>query len=165
MKKGKKLLLTFVIINVFVLVTLFSSASWSWLSFGIATNTNTISSSHFTFDLNVVENSTMENVQVTLNPENNHDYIVNFDNAGIYTIKITIPDISTASNGYCKILVYNGLTAKTYFKNIISEGQLDQLEFELDIQTPVKIIFTPSIGICSQNSFETNELLIIDFAE
>ena len=165
MSKGKKFLLVFVMVNLFVLIIMFSSATWSWLSVGITTDTNTISSSHFTFDMKVVNKSTQEEVLVTLSTQNNHDYIVNFDKTGTYTVTITIPNTSTALNGYCKIFANNNETTQVYYKNIVSNGEPDKLSFDIVINTVSQVTFIPSIGICTQNSFELNEGLVIEFTE
>lgn len=158
MKKGKKLIVLFALANVLLFVLLFSSATWSWLSVGIGSNSNVISSSHFTFDIEVVKDG--QNIDVTVNPNNNHDYLVEFETAGKYTVKITIPNTSTASNGYCKIVASkSGSLAQTYYKNVILQGTPNTyLEFEIETKEDnVKFTFVPSIGINTNNSFANNE--------
>ena len=154
MKKGKKILL-FAIANLFLFVTLFSSATWSWLSEGIGSNSNVISSSNFDFGVEVVKDG--KNISVVTDSQ--YGYLVELENSGIYTITIKLTDTSNAQNGYCKIsAMKENSSVQNYYKNVVSQGEPSVLTFNVETKEDnVKLLLIPSFGIASTNSFETNE--------
>ena len=163
MKKGKKLILLIGLLNVLVCFLLFSSATWSWLSEGIGTDSNVISSSQFAFDVEVKQGDQI----ISVENNNQYGYHFNFDGKGKYTVTIKILDTSTASNGYCKIVAKDeNLLIRNYYKNVIFQGEVNSvLTFEIETFTDgMEVTFIPSIGIASMNNFADNEAyLAIEF--
>lgn len=163
MKKGKKLILLIALLNVLVCFLLFSSATWSWLSEGIGTDSNVINSSQFAFDVEVKQGDQI----IGMEDSTQYGYHFNFSSKGKYTITIKLLDTSTASNGYCKIVAKDeNLLIRNYYKNVICQGEVDSvLTFEIETFTDgMEFTFIPSIGIASMNSFTDNEVyLAIDF--
>jgi hypothetical protein len=157
MKKTKKLIVLFALANVFLFVLLFSSATWSWLSVGIGSSSNVINLTHFSFDVEVVKDG--ENINVITGTGSKYGYFVKLESSGKYTITIKLTDASNAQNGYCKISAMNDNSlTKNYYKNIIFQGKLDVLTFEIETkETNVDLLLIPSLGIASTNSFETSE--------
>ena len=163
MKKGKKIILLIALVNVLVCFLLFSSATWSWLSEGIGTDSNVINSSQFAFDVEVKQGDQI----ISVENNNQYGYHFNFESKGKYTITIRIADTSTASNGYCKIVAKDeNLLIRNYYKNVICRGEVNSvLTFEIEtFADGMEFTFIPSIGIASTNSFSDNEgYLAIDF--
>lgn len=157
MKKGKKLIVLFALANVLLFVLLFSSATWSWLSVGIGSNSNVINSSHFNFDVEVKKGDV--NIDVVTGEGSQYGYFVKLESSGTYTITINLTEASNAQNGYCKILAKKeGSLTQTYYKNVITQGDLDVLTFKVEtFDKDVELLLIPSLGIASTNSFETNE--------
>jgi hypothetical protein len=163
MKKTKKLIVLFALANVFLFVLLFSSATWSWLSVGIGSDSNVINSSHFNFDVEVKSSDTGE---VVSNKDIDFGCSFNLVNSGTYTITIELTDASNAQNGYCKIIAMkDGSLSQNYFKNVITQGNPDVLSFEVKtLDNNVELLLIPYLGIASTNSFEINEAyLAIEF--
>ena len=162
MKKGKKIILLIALANVLVCFLLFSSATWSWLSVGTYSDVNVINSSHFNFDVEV-KNS--ENVEIVAS-EDNFGYSFNLENSGKYTITIKLTEASNAQNGYCKIIATKDeSTTKTYYKNVVTKGNISVLTFEVETtDNNIVLSLAPYLGTTSINSFEANEsYLAIDF--
>ena len=162
MKKDKKLIVLFSLVTVLI-VLLFSSATWSWLSVGTYSDVNVINSSHFNFDVEV-KNS--ENVEIVANEDDNFGYSFNLENSGKYTITIKLTEASNAQNGYCKIIATKDeSTTKTYYKNVVTKGHISVLTFEVETtDNNIVLSLAPYLGTTSINSFEANEsYLAIDF--
>lgn len=166
MFKRKKFLIAFGLIQILIFVLYFSSATYAWLSRGIDSEANVISSS--TFDINVfVENEAGNDSEVEIDMTNEYGYSVRLDSKGVYKVTISIHDSSTAKNGYCKIVTNKqSCLAQIYYKVVITQGvENDTLTFEIEtLQDDVSLLFIPCIGMSATNSFEGDEAyLSIDF--
>ena len=166
MFRRKQFLIAFGLIQILIFALYFSSATYAWLSKGIDSEANIISSS--TFDINVfVENEAGDMSALEVDSTNEHGYLVKLDSKGRYTVTISTSDLSTAKNGYCKI-VANKQTclAQIYYKVVIIQGvENDTLTFTIEtLQDDVSLLFIPCIGMSANNSFEADEsYLSIDF--
>ena len=166
MFRRKKFLIAFGLIQILIFALYFSSATYAWLSKGIDSEANIISSS--TFDINVfVENEAGDMSALEVDSTNEHGYLVKLDSKGRYTVTISTSDLSTAKNGYCKIVANKqSCLAQTYYKVVITQGvENNTLTFTIEtLQDNVSLLFIPSLGISANNSFETDEAyLSIDF--
>ena len=159
MFKRKKFLIIFALIQILIFVIYFSSTTDAWLSKGSDSEANVISSS--TFDINVfVENEAGDMSDLEVDSTNEHGYLVKLDSKGRYTVTISTSDLSTAKNGYCKIVANKqSCLAQIYYKVVITKGvDNDTLTFTIEtLQDDVSLLFIPCLGMSASNSFEANE--------
>lgn len=167
-KRNKKILLLIPLVELLIGFIYFSSATWGWLSGRIDSTSNVISSS--TFDINVfVKNDAGDDKYIEIDSNNEYGYLVHLDSKGIYTVTITINDQSTAKNGYCKIVANKeSHLAQSYYKVVMQQGEInDILTFTIEtLQDDVNLLFIPSMGMSTVNSFEADEgYLAINFQD
>ena len=167
MGKKKKFLLVFLIMQLVITLILFSSASFSWLSEGVGSNANVISSSTFDIDIRV-KNETNDDAVSILEASNEFEYLVKLNNKGEYVVSIDLTDASTAKNGYCKIVCNHPSSLTQYYYISVIEGGVNSGTITFKVTTlddNVTLLFIPSLGISARNDIPTDDsALEIDFA-
>lgn len=165
--KNKKYLFLILVLQIIVCFVFLTSTTWSWLSSEITSSSNIINTS--TFDIKVTfENEIIEDSIVEIEGNNEYGYLVTLQQAGNYTFHVSVKETSTATNGYCKIVANKaGSLTQYYYKTVISQGiESDTLSFEVETtEDNVTLLFIPCFGIPANDSFISNNILVIDFTK
>ncbi len=160
-KNSDKFLLKTLFLSVFcalVCAIMLCSATYAWVTASVESDKNIIEGSRFALSVNVKNESNAE-VEATSNL--NGLYTYSFDKTGTYTVVLEIADESTASKGYCQIMVND---IDKYQTEVISESATDGIQtltFKIKIESAATITFEPKLGISSNVNVNNNAEITI----
>ncbi len=127
---------------VFLCLIALCSTSWAWF------NDSTYSGN------NVIESGSLD-CYILLNDLEVKETEAYTINVGEYTVKVSISDNSTATKGFCKIII----NEKTYITSVIEKDSPVELKIDLKLDK-VSIKFETVWGIPSNPNISNNTIVI-----